>query len=36
MVGAVTASFLPRIATLPESPQLDEEGLAMEMVYALV
>jgi len=36
MVGAVTASFFPRIATLPESPTRDEEGLAMEMVYALV
>lgn len=36
MVGAVTASFFPRIATLPESPSMDEEGLAMEMVYALV
>jgi len=36
MVGAVTARFFPRIATLPESPTRDEEGLAMEMVYALV
>lgn len=36
MVGAVTASHFPRIATLPESPVRDEEGVVMEMVYALV
>jgi len=35
MVGAVTAMHFPRIATLPASPTRDEEGLAMEMVYAL-
>ena len=34
MVGAVTAMH-SRIATLPASPTRDEEGLAMEMVYAL-
>ena len=36
MVGAVTAMHFPKIATLPESPARDEEGLAMEMVYALL
>ena len=36
MVGAVTAMHLPRIATLPASPVRDEEGLAMEIVYALL
>ncbi len=36
MVGAVTAMQSPRIATFPESPARDEEGLAMEMVYALL
>jgi len=36
MVGAVTARYFPRIATLPESPVRDEEGLTMEMVYALL
>lgn len=36
MVGAVTAMHLPSIGTLPESPVKDDEGLAMEMVYALV
>jgi len=36
MVGAVTAMHLPRIKTLPESPIMDEEGLAMEIVYAFI
>lgn len=36
MVGAVTAMHLPRIKTLPESPITDEEGLAMEIVYAFI
>jgi predicted RNase H-like nuclease len=36
MVGAVTAMHLPRIRTLPESPSMDEEGLAMEIVYASI
>ena len=36
MVGAVTAMHYPGIKTLPEEPIKDEEGLAMEMVYALV
>ncbi|MFC1776132.1 DUF429 domain-containing protein [Pseudomonadota bacterium] len=34
MVGAVTAMHFPRIKTFPESPNKDEEGLAMEIVYA--
>ncbi len=36
MVGAVTAMHYPGVKTLPEEPIKDEEGLAMEMVYALV
>ena len=36
MVGAVTAMHFPGIKTLPENPIKDDEGLAMEMVYALV
>ena len=36
LVGAVTAMHLPRIKTLPENPVKDEEGLAMQMVYALI
>ena len=36
MVGAVTAMHYPRIKTMPENPARDEEGLAMEIVYALV
>ena len=36
LVGAVTAMHLPAIKTLPENPVKDEEGLAMEIVYALV
>ena len=36
MVGAVTAMHSPRIKTLPESPSMDEEGLAMEIVYASI
>ena len=36
MVGAVTAMHLPGIKTLPESPIMDEEGLAMEIVYASI
>jgi predicted RNase H-like nuclease len=36
MVGAVTAMHLPRIKTLPENPHTDEEGLAMEIVYAFI
>jgi len=36
MVGAVTAMHFPAISTLPENPIKDDEGLAMEMVYALV
>ena len=34
MVGAVTARYSPRLATLPESPLRDDLGLPMEMVYA--
>ena len=34
MVGAVTAMHYPRIKTMPENPIKDEEGLAMEIVYA--
>lgn len=33
MVGAVLASKAPALATLPETPPLDDEGLAMEMVF---
>jgi hypothetical protein len=33
---AKTAMHLPAIKTLPENPVRDEEGLAMEIVYALV
>jgi predicted RNase H-like nuclease len=36
LVGAVTAMHFPGIKTLPENPIKDEEGLAMEMVYALI
>ena len=36
MVGAVTAMQLPRIKTLPGNPGMDEEGLAMEIVYASI
>jgi predicted RNase H-like nuclease len=36
LVGAVTAMHYPRIKTLPENPARDEEGLAMEMVYASI
>ena len=36
MVGAVTAMHLPGIKTLPENPGMDEEGLAMEIVYAVI
>jgi predicted RNase H-like nuclease len=36
MVGAVTARQHPRLATVPADPVRDEEGLLMEMVYALV
>ena len=36
MVGAVTAMHSPRIKTLPENPNMDEEGLAMEIVYAFI
>ena len=36
MVGAVTAMHYPGIKTLPEEPIKDEEGLAMEIVYALI
>lgn len=34
LVGAVTATHLPRLATLPGKPVRDERGLAMEIVYA--
>lgn len=34
MVGAVTASLMPRLATFPERPARDGEGLPMEIVYA--
>lgn len=36
MVGAVTAMHHPRITTLPANPAKDDEGLVMEMVYAVV
>lgn len=36
LVGAVTAMHFPGIKTLPESPTRDEEGLAMEIVYASI
>jgi len=36
IVGAVTAMHFPRIKTMPENPARDEEGLAMEIVYALI
>jgi predicted RNase H-like nuclease len=35
MVGAVTAMQHPRLSTLPENPPGDEEGIPMEIVYAL-
>lgn len=34
LVGAVTASRHSNSLTLPESPEFDDEGLPMEMVYA--
>lgn len=34
LVGAVTASHYPEIATIPENPTCDEHGIAMEMVYS--
>jgi len=34
LVGAATAVFgKDRLATLPEKPELDSNGLRMEMVY---
>ncbi len=35
LAGAVTASHYPGLRTLPEDPAVDDEGLPMEMVYAL-
>ena len=35
LVGAVTASFSPTLKTLPHNPNTDDEGLPMEMVYAV-
>ena len=36
LAGAVTASFKPRLKTLPERPDIDCRGLAMEYVYPVV
>ena len=36
LVGAVTAMHMPNIGTLPGNPSRDEEGLAMEIVYARI
>lgn len=36
LVGAVTAMHYPRVATVPAEPVRDEEGLVMEMVYAVI
>ena len=34
LVGAVTAMQSPRLATFPRKRVLDDQGLAMEMVFA--
>jgi predicted RNase H-like nuclease len=34
LVGALTARYLQHWATLPETPEIDKQGLPMEMVYA--
>ena len=34
--GRSSRMRFPRIKTLPESPVTDEEGLAMEIVYAFI
>lgn len=35
LVGAVTASHYPEIATIPENPNSDNRGIVMEMVYSI-
>ena len=35
LVGAVTASRVDKLQTLPEAPELDEMSLPMEIVYAM-
>jgi predicted RNase H-like nuclease len=35
LVGAVTASYYPVLSTIPTRPVLDDEGLPMEMLFAL-
>ena len=35
LVGAVTASYYPILSTIPTRPVLDDEGLPMEMLFAL-
>jgi hypothetical protein len=35
LVGAVTARYAPNLATFPANPVFDEEGLPMEIVYAV-
>ena len=36
LVGAITAIYSNMIETLPEEPEIDAKGLAMEMVYAKI
>ena len=35
LVGALTAAFYPRLQSLPAQPEIDEQGLPMEVVYAI-
>lgn len=36
LIGAVTAQYSTKLTTLPEVPEIDSQGLPMEMVYAVL